>query len=87
MSSVESERQLLHYRLLNKVGELRTSITGTWSGIPIVYDPDLIDRSAPSFVGRESEIKKLEGLLQQVIGYGTLRFYHRRTGHRQDFTL
>src|SRR6185369_9474023 len=34
---------------------LRTSITGTWSGIPIVYDPDLIDRSAPQFVGRELE--------------------------------
>jgi serine/threonine protein kinase/tetratricopeptide (TPR) repeat protein len=45
---------------------LRSSITGTWSGIPIVYDPDLIDRS-PSFVGRESEIRKLESLLQQVI--------------------
>ncbi|HEV8429871.1 MAG TPA: protein kinase [Pyrinomonadaceae bacterium] len=54
---------------------LRTSITGTWSGIPIVYDPDLIDRSAPSFVGRESEIKKLEGLLQQVIeGTGRIVF-------------
>src|ERR1041384_5014690 len=46
---------------------LRSSITGTWSGIPIVYDPDLIDRSAPSFVGRGPEIRKLEGLLQQVI--------------------
>jgi serine/threonine protein kinase/tetratricopeptide (TPR) repeat protein len=46
---------------------LRNSITGTWSGIPIVYDPDLVDRSAPSFVGREIEIKKLETLLQQVI--------------------
>ncbi len=46
---------------------LRGNITGTWSGIPIVYDSDLIDRSAPSFVGRESEIKKLDGLLQQVI--------------------
>lgn len=46
---------------------LRSSITGAWTGIPIVYDTDLIDRSLPSFVGRESEIKKLEGLLQQVI--------------------
>jgi len=47
---------------------LRSSITGTWSGIPIVYDPDLIDRSLPSFVGREPEIQKLETLLQQAIG-------------------
>ena len=54
---------------------LRSSITGTWSGIPIVYDPDLIDRSAPSFVGRESEIQKLEGLLQQTIeGTGRIVF-------------
>ncbi len=54
---------------------LRTSITGTWSGIPIVYDTDLIDRSAPSFVGREPEMKKLEGLLQQVIeGTGRVVF-------------
>ena len=54
---------------------LRSSITGTWSGIPIVYDPDLIDRSAPSFVGRELEIRKLEGLLQQVVeGTGRIVF-------------
>src|SRR5690242_1739490 len=54
---------------------LRASITGTWSGIPIVYDPDLIDRSAPSFVGRESEIQKLETLLQQSIeGTGRIVF-------------
>jgi tetratricopeptide (TPR) repeat protein len=50
-------------------------MTGTWSGIPIVYDPDLIDRSAPSFVGRESEIQKLETLLQQSIeGTGRMVF-------------
>ena len=54
---------------------LRTSITGTWSGIPIVYDPDLIDRSAPQFVGRAPEITKLEGLLQQTIeGTGRIVF-------------
>jgi tetratricopeptide (TPR) repeat protein len=54
---------------------LRSTITGTWSGIPIVYDADLIDRSAPSFVGREAEIQKLEGLLQQAIdGTGRIVF-------------
>ena len=47
---------------------LRSSTTGTWAGIPIVYDPDLIDRSLPSFVGRDPEMRKLDGLLQQAIG-------------------
>jgi serine/threonine protein kinase/tetratricopeptide (TPR) repeat protein len=54
---------------------LRASITGTWSGFPIVYDPDLIDRSLPSFVGREPEVKKLEDLLKQAIeGTGRIIF-------------
>jgi serine/threonine protein kinase/tetratricopeptide (TPR) repeat protein len=54
---------------------LRSTITGTWSGIPIVYDSDLIDRSSPSFVGRESEIQKLDALLQQAIeGTGRIVF-------------
>src|SRR5687767_6065484 len=54
---------------------LRASITETWSGLPIVFDPDLIDRSLPSFVGREPEMRKLEGLLQQAIeGSGRVVF-------------
>src|SRR6185503_17544041 len=54
---------------------LRSSITGTWAGIPIVYDSDLIDRAFPSFVGRETEIQKLEGLLKQAIeGTGRIVF-------------
>ncbi len=54
---------------------LRGSITGTWAGIPIVYDSDLIDRSGPSFVGRESEMRKLDGLLQQAVeGKGHIVF-------------
>lgn len=54
---------------------LRSSTTGAWSGIPIVYDSDLIDRSLPSFVGREPEMIKLEGLLQQAIeGTGRIVF-------------
>ena len=54
---------------------LRSSITGTWSGLPIVFDPDLIDRSAPPFVGREPETRKLEGVLQQAIeGTGRIVF-------------
>jgi serine/threonine protein kinase/tetratricopeptide (TPR) repeat protein len=54
---------------------LRSSITGTWSGIPIVYDSDLIDSSLPSFVGREPEIRKLEALLRQAVeGTGRVVF-------------
>src|ERR1041384_2894224 len=54
---------------------LRSSITGAWAGIPIVYDADLIDRSAPSFVGREPEMRKLEALLQQATeGSGRIVF-------------
>ena len=54
---------------------LRSSTMGTWSGIPIVYDPDLKDRSFPSFVGREAEIKRLDGLLQQAMeGTGRVVF-------------
>jgi AAA ATPase domain len=63
------------HEMADALRSLRSSITGTWSGIPIVYDPDLIDRSAPSFVGRESEIQKLEDLLQQAIeGTGRMVF-------------
>lgn len=54
---------------------LRASLSGTWAGFPIVYDSDLIDRSAPSFVGREPEMRKLEGLLAQAIeGTGRVVF-------------
>jgi serine/threonine protein kinase/tetratricopeptide (TPR) repeat protein len=54
---------------------LRATITDTWSGLPIVYDSDLIDRSLPSFVGREPEMRKLQSLLQQTIdGSGRVVF-------------
>jgi serine/threonine protein kinase/tetratricopeptide (TPR) repeat protein len=54
---------------------LRASITASWSGFPIVYDPDLIDHSSPSFVGREPEMRRLDALLRQVIeGTGRVVF-------------
>src|SRR6185295_3041497 len=46
---------------------LRASLSGTWSGPPIVYDADLIDRSGPSFVGREPEMHKLESFIEEAI--------------------
>jgi serine/threonine protein kinase/tetratricopeptide (TPR) repeat protein len=61
--------------LANALRSLRSSLTGSWSGFPIVYDPDLIDRSTPSFVGREPEMRKLEGFLRQAIeGTGRVVF-------------
>ncbi|HEU0253237.1 MAG TPA: serine/threonine-protein kinase, partial [Pyrinomonadaceae bacterium] len=54
---------------------LRASTTGAWTGLPIVFDPDLIDSSLPSFVGREPEMRKLEGLLRQAFeGNGRVVF-------------
>ena len=54
---------------------LRASLSGAWSGIPIVYDSDLIDHTGPSFVGREPEIRKLETFLQQTVaGTGRVVF-------------
>jgi serine/threonine protein kinase/tetratricopeptide (TPR) repeat protein len=62
----------LRFNSAAKMGDalrsLRSSLSGTWSGPPIVYDSDLIDRTGPSFVGREPEIRKLESLLDGAIG-------------------
>jgi serine/threonine protein kinase/tetratricopeptide (TPR) repeat protein len=60
----------LRYNSVAEMGDalrsLRASLSGTWSGFPIVYDSDLIDRSAPSFVGREPEMRKLDSLLEHA---------------------
>jgi serine/threonine protein kinase/tetratricopeptide (TPR) repeat protein len=54
---------------------LRATLTGQWSGAPIVYDKDLIDSRSSAFVGREPELQKLEGLLRQAIdGSGRVVF-------------
>lgn len=54
---------------------LRATTTAGWSGFPIVYDPDLFDSSLPSFVGRGSELQRLETLLNQAIeGTGQVFF-------------
>lgn len=54
---------------------LRASLSSTWSGPPIVYDPDLIDHKGPSFVGREPEMRKLESFLADAIsGTGRVVF-------------
>jgi hypothetical protein len=54
---------------------LRAATTGTWSGFPIVYDPDLIEANGPSFVGREVETRRLDEFLRQAVeGTGRVVF-------------
>jgi serine/threonine protein kinase/tetratricopeptide (TPR) repeat protein len=54
---------------------LRATISGQWSGLPIVFDKDVIDSPSFSFVGRGPELERLEGYLQQAIdGTGRLVF-------------
>lgn len=47
--------------------DLRATTTGSWAGLPIVYDLDLAERTGSSFVGREPEMRKLDGFLRQAI--------------------
>src|SRR5262249_22174094 len=55
--------------------DLRTQLSGQWSGVPIAPDKDLIEPPSHSFVGREPELKRLEGFLQQAIeGTGRVVF-------------
>jgi len=54
---------------------LRATLSGQWSGTPIIFDKDVIDSPSFSFVGRGPELEKLEGYLQQAIdGIGHLVF-------------
>src|SRR5260370_29604368 len=54
---------------------LRATLTGQWSGDPIIYDKDLIEAPSSAFVGREPALEKLEGFLRQAIdGAGRLVF-------------
>jgi serine/threonine protein kinase/tetratricopeptide (TPR) repeat protein len=46
---------------------LRATFTGDWLGTPIVYDKDLVETPAAPFVGRGTELSRLEGFLQQAI--------------------
>ncbi len=54
---------------------LRATLTGGWMGSPIVYDKDLVDVASVPFVGRDTELSRLEGFLQQAIdGNGRVVF-------------
>ena len=61
--------------LAEALRSVRAALSGAWLGGPIIYDTDLIDTSAVSFVGRELELGKLEDFLQRTIdGSGRLVF-------------
>jgi len=47
---------------------LWSSLTGQWTGVPIIYDRDLIDSPSSAFVGRQPELSRLEDLLSQAVG-------------------
>ncbi|MCA1603624.1 MAG: AAA family ATPase, partial [Acidobacteria bacterium] len=54
---------------------LRATFTGEWLSSPIVYDKDLLEAPAAPFVGRDMELSRLEGFLQQAIdGSGRVVF-------------
>jgi tetratricopeptide (TPR) repeat protein len=54
---------------------LRASLTGQWAGVPIIYDKDLIESPAAAFVGRDPELKRLDGFLDQAVaGTGRVVF-------------
>jgi eukaryotic-like serine/threonine-protein kinase len=61
--------------LAQALGNLRAGLTGQWLGSPVVYDKDLIESTSSSFVGRELELTRLDGLLRQTIeGNGRVVF-------------
>jgi len=67
------------YSSVHEMGDalraLRGNVTGQWRGGPIVYDRDLTDNASIPFVGRASELTKLDGLLTNAIdGTGRVVF-------------
>jgi serine/threonine protein kinase/tetratricopeptide (TPR) repeat protein len=61
--------------LAQALRNVRSSISGSWVGFPIVHDSDFSDSSGPLFVGREVELERLGTILKQAIeGTGRLVF-------------
>jgi Predicted ATPase len=61
--------------MVRDLRDLRTGLTGSWTGPSVVYDRDLIDSSATPFVGRDVELLKLEECLRQAVeGSGKVVF-------------
>jgi serine/threonine protein kinase/tetratricopeptide (TPR) repeat protein len=54
---------------------LRASVGTGWVGSPVIYDSDLLGAASSSLVGREPEMRKLDGFLRQAIdGSGRVVF-------------
>jgi len=55
--------------------QLRAGLSAAWIGPSVLYDRDLIDTASSSFVGRETELAKLQEFLKQAIeGSGRVVF-------------
>jgi len=64
----ERERRYSAAELAQALKNLRAGLTDSWAGRSMVYDKDLIESPSSSFVGRDTELKKLEELLDLSIG-------------------
>lgn len=54
---------------------LRAGASGGWATSPVIYDSDLLAAPSSSLVGREPEMRKLDGFLRQAIdGSGRVVF-------------
>jgi serine/threonine protein kinase/tetratricopeptide (TPR) repeat protein len=75
MAKDKEQRYSSAAQMSDTLRSLRATLTGGWPGFPIVYDADLIEPVGPSLVGREPEMRKLEGFLRQAIeGAGRIVF-------------
>lgn len=62
------------HEMAEALRSLRATLTGQWA-IPIILDKDLIDSPAAAFVGRDAELRRLDGFLDlAVAGTGRVVF-------------
>src|SRR5262249_16355202 len=75
LSKDREQRYQSAEEIVHALKELRSTMTGSWSGFPILYDSDMGATSLPLFVGREAELTGLGGFLRQAIeGSGRVVF-------------
>jgi len=75
MAKEKERRYSSASEMADSLRSLRAGLTGQWLGTPVIYDKDLIETASSSFVGREPELARLEGLLRQTIdGNGRVVF-------------
>jgi len=76
LAKEKEQRYASAAELAQALRNLRANLKAQWSGIPIVYDKDLVETTVTSsFVGREPELTKMEALLRQTTeGSGRIVF-------------